>query len=75
MSDLENPEMQHFTFECNHIGGCTERGVPITHKATIQFTAKEGMVVTDVIEQFETFLKACGYNLQDKYLNLVSINE
>lgn len=71
MSELENPEMQHFTFECNHIGGYSERGVPLTSKISVQFSAKEGMVITDVIEQFETFLKACGYNLEGRYINVV----
>lgn len=75
MSKLENPEMQHFTFECNHVGGCSELGIPITQKVSIQFTANEGLPVTDVVQQFETFLKACGYNLDGGYLNLVSNNE
>ena len=71
MSELEYPEMQHFTFECNHIGGCSERGVPLTAKISVQFSAKQGLAITDVIEQFEIFLKACGYSLEGQYINVV----
>ena len=75
MSELENPEMQHFMFECNHVGGYSERGVPLTQKVSVQFSSKEGLVVSDVIAQFEIFLKACGYGLDGKYLNLVPNDE
>lgn len=68
---IENPTMKHFVFECNHVNTNTESGVPLSEKVSVQFTFKQDGTLYDLLDQFEKFVKGCGYKEMDnKYIEL-----
>lgn len=67
---LQPISRSHFTFEMYAPNSVSESGVPMMDRVNIQFSGDE-LSVTDVIAKFEDFLKASGYSLGNKYLDLV----
>jgi len=53
---------QHFTFEMYAPTSFTDDGVPIVERVSMQMQG-EDLSVTDVINKFNQFLRACGYNV------------
>lgn len=70
MEDKYEPVMQHFSFELYSPTSCTESGVPVVDRVSIQLQGAD-LPVGDVIAKFELFLAACGYNTKGKVLGFL----
>jgi len=64
------PHRQHFNFEMYAPTSITESGIPIVERASVHMEGND-LSLYDVIAKFEDFLKACGYSLNDKIIDLV----
>jgi hypothetical protein len=64
------PVKQHFSFELYAPTSCTESGVPIVDRVSIQMQG-EDLLLGDVVAKFELFLQACGYSLDGRHLEIV----
>jgi hypothetical protein len=64
------PTKQHFSFELYSPTSCTESGVPIVDRVSIQMQG-EDLLLGDVVAKFEMFLLACGYTLAGRHLEIV----
>jgi hypothetical protein len=64
------PTKQHFSFELYSPTSCTESGVPIVDRVSIQMQGDD-LPLEDVVGKFELFLQACGYSMKDRYLDIV----
>ena len=67
--DKYEPVMQHFSFELYSPTSCTESGVPVVDRVSIQLQGAD-LPIGDVIAKFELFLQACGYSLDGRRLGL-----
>lgn len=70
MEDKYVPVNQHFSFELYAPTSCTDSGVPVVDRVSIQMQGAD-IPVGDVLAKFEQFLKACGYSLDGKIVDLV----
>ena len=64
------PTKQHFSFELYSPTSCTESGVPIVDRVSVQMQG-EDIGLCDILAKFENFLQACGYSLAGCRLDLV----
>jgi hypothetical protein len=64
------PTKQHFSFELYAPTSCTESGVPIVDRVSIQMQG-EDLLLGDVVAKFELFLQACGYSMVGRHLEIV----
>lgn len=67
---------QHFTFEMYAPTSCSESGIPIVERVSIQMQGDD-LGANDVISKFEEFLKACGYSLhlEGKRIDIIGRND
>lgn len=70
MEDKYVPVNQHFSFELYAPTSCTESGVPVVDRVSVQMQGAD-LPLHDVLAKFEQFLLACGYSLDGKHLDLV----
>lgn len=64
------PHKQHFTFEMYAPTSLSESFIPINERINMQMSGND-LHIIDVIAKFEDFLKACGYSLEGKRIDIV----
>lgn len=71
-----NTVKQHFTFEMYSPTSCSESGIPVVDRVSLQMQG-EDLPINDVIGKFEDFLKACGYGLllEGKRIDIIGRND
>ena len=65
MESKYEPVMQHFSFELYAPTSCSESGVPVLDRVSVQMQGPD-LPIGDVIAKFELFLQACGYTFDGK---------
>jgi hypothetical protein len=55
--------------------GSTESFSDYSSTTTHEFTIEGGALLPDVIEQFEMFLRGCGYSLINQRIDMVNNND